>query len=157
LTLARPSGLLTPALALAAAPPTALQPLQFLVGHCWRTTLKEGPTDTHCFAARAGGKEIRDHHVVRKDGQPVYTGDSVFTVKNGKPFYDYRGSTGFHIAAPMHSDAARLVFDDTDDTGSETYWRQIDAAHFEEVTTASPKVHNPEEHKAFELVTDEQP
>ena len=52
---------------------------------------------------------------------------------------------------------ARLVVDPTDKTGSATYWRQIDAAHFEEVTTASPKVGNPEEHKAYELVSDETP
>jgi hypothetical protein len=144
------------ALALAAASPTVLQPLQFLVGHCWRTTLKDGPTDTHCFASLADGR-IRDHHTVRKDSQPIYTGDSIFSVKSGKAWYDYKGSTGFHIAGPMHSDGARLVFDDTDKTGSETFWHQIDAAHFEEVTTASPKVGNPEEHKAYELVADEKP
>jgi hypothetical protein len=57
----------------------------------------------------------------------------------------------------MHSDGARLVFDDTDNTGSETFWRQIDAAHFEEITTASPKVGNAEERKAYELVADEKP
>ena len=60
------------ALALAAAAPPALQPLQFLVGHCWRTTLKEGPTDTHCFASVAAGQQIRDRHAIRKDGQVVY-------------------------------------------------------------------------------------
>ena len=63
------------ALALAAASP-ALQPLQFLVGHCWRTTLKEGPTDTHCFAETGG--QIRDRHAVRKDGQVIYTGESIY-------------------------------------------------------------------------------
>lgn len=144
------------ALALAAAPP-ALQPLQFLVGHCWRTKLKEGPTDTHCFASVTGGQQIRDRHAVRKDGKVIYTGESVFTVKNKLLTYAYTGSTGFQLTGPMHSDGARLVFDDTDKTGSETFWRQIDAAHFEEVTTASPKVGNPEEHKAYELVSDETP
>ena len=44
---------------------------------------------------------------------------------------------GFHLTGPMHGDGAKLVFDDTDKTGSETFWRQIDATHFEEVTTAS--------------------
>src|SRR3954454_4914608 len=143
------------ALALAAAAPP-LQPLQFLVGHCWRTTLKEGPTDTHCFASIAGRQQIRDRHAVRKDGQVIYTGESVFSVKNKLLTCAYRGSTGFHLTGPMHSDGARLVFDDTDNTGSETFWRQIDAAHFEEVTTASPKVGNSEEHMSYELIADEQ-
>jgi len=49
----------------------ALQPLQFLVGHCWRTTLSEGPTDTHCFVALEGGTQVRDRHTVRKDGRPI--------------------------------------------------------------------------------------
>ncbi len=145
------------ALVLAGATPPALQPLQFLVGHCWRTTLKEGPTDTHCFASIAAGQQIRDRHAVRKDGQVIYTGESIFSVKNKRLTYVYSGSTGFHLAGPMHSDGARLVFDDTDRTGSETFWRQIDASHFEEVTTASPKVKNPEERKAYELVGDETP
>jgi hypothetical protein len=145
------------ALAAAAPVPPALQPLQFLVGHCWRTTLKEGPTDTHCFAAIAGGQQIRDRHAVRKNGQVIYTGESVFSVKGKVLTYAYSGSTGFHIAGPMHSDGARLVFDDTDNTGSETFWRQIDAAHFEEVTTASPKVKNTAERKAYQLVADETP
>ncbi|MEP7130802.1 MAG: hypothetical protein ABI770_06715 [Sphingomicrobium sp.] len=144
------------ALALAASAPAALEPLHFLVGHCWRTILKEGPTDTHCFAATTAG-QIRDKHAVRKDGKVIYTGESVFSVKSGRLYYDYRGSTGFHISGPMHGDGARLVFDDTDKTGSETFWRQIDAALFEEVTTASPKVGNPEQRKAYELVAGEVP
>jgi hypothetical protein len=144
------------ALALAAAAPAALGPLHFLVGHCWRTILKEGPTDTHCFASTAAG-QIRDKHAVRKDGQVIYTGESVFSEKSGRLYYDYHGSTGFHIAGPMHSDGARLVFDDTDKTGSETFWRQFDAAHFEEVTTASPKAGNPETRKDYELVAGEVP
>jgi hypothetical protein len=146
------------ALALAAAaPPAALQPLEFLVGHCWRTTLKEGPTDTHCFASIAGAQQIRDRHAVRKDGQVVYTGESIFSVNKKLLTYAYTGSTGFRLTGPMHSDGARLVFDDTDKTGSETFWRQIDATHFEEVTTASLKVKNSEERKAYELVADATP
>ena len=66
-------------------------------------------------------------------------------------------STGFHLTGPMHSDGTRLVFDDTDKTGSETFWRQTDATHFEAVTTASPKVKNPEERKSYELVAEATP
>jgi hypothetical protein len=79
------------ALALAAAAPSALQPLQFLVGHCWRTTLKEGPTDTHCFASVAEGQQIRDRHAVRKDGKVIYTGESVISIVKARLHYAYLG------------------------------------------------------------------
>jgi hypothetical protein len=130
--------MLVAALALAAAPlPPALQPLQFLVGHCWRTTLKEGPTDTHCFSSLADGT-IRDRHAVRKDGQVIYTGESTFSAQSGQVRYRYDGSTGAHVEGPMHVADAKIIFDDTDKTGSETLWRQLDASHYEDVTIAGP-------------------
>ena len=149
------------ALALVAPPANpALQPLAFLVGNCWRTTLKEGPTDTHCFSAASGG-ELRDVHKVRKEGQVIYTGESVFFVKSGVIHYRYVGSTGAHLEGPMHASDGKIVFDDLDKTGTETFWRRIDDAHYEEVTAAGPDA-PPElahfnERKLFELATDELP
>jgi hypothetical protein len=145
------------ALALAAASPAALQPLQFLVGHCWRTTLKEGPTDTHCFASIAGGMQIRDHHTVRKDGQAIYTGDSVISVLKAGLHYEYKGSTGLNYGGPIHVAGEKIIFDDTDKTGSETYWRRVDPTHYEQITTDPPDLKQFDEHKVFELVADEQP
>lgn len=149
------------ALALAApSPPATLDPLQFLVGHCWRTTLKDGPTDTHCFTAMDGGR-IRDRHAVRKDGKVIYTGESLFSLASGAMHYSYSGSTGFHLEGPMHAAGGKIVFDDIDKTGTTTFWRQIDAGHYEDVTevtpSAPPELVNSAERKLFELVADEKP
>src|SRR5947199_7463056 len=109
------------ALALAAAAPPALQPLQFLVGHCWRTRLKEGPTDTHCFASIAGGQQIRDRHAVRKDGQVIYTGESVIWLVKARLHYAYLGSNGLEFDGPIRVTGEQIIFDSTDKTGRETY------------------------------------
>lgn len=148
------------ALALAAASPAAdLKPLQFLVGHCWRTTLKEGPTDTHCFSM--DGTRIRDRHAVRKDGAVVYTGESIFSLASGGIHYVYDGSTGAHLEGPMHAADGKIIFDDVDKTGTETFWRQVDASHFEDVTevtpSAPPELADAAERKVFELVPGERP
>ena len=108
--------MLLPALAFVASNP-GLKPLDFLVGHCWRTTLKEGPTDTHCFSALDDGT-LRDVHKVRKDGQVIYTGQSIFSVQSGEIHYRYDGSTGAKLEGPMHAADGKIVFDDVDKTGA---------------------------------------
>jgi hypothetical protein len=154
--------MLVAALALAAAAPAApeLQPLQFLVGHCWRTALDDGPTDTHCFTKLPDGR-VRDQHAVRKDGQVVYTGESLFSIVSGVIHYRYDGSTGAHLEGPMHAAGAKIVFDDVDKTGTETAWRQIDASHWEESTVAGPEAPTElahfNEHKLYQLVSDQTP
>lgn len=148
-------------LALAAAPLSpALKPLEFLAGHCWRTTLKEGPTDTHCFTVVADG-DLRDVHKVRHAGQVVYTGESIFSVTSGAIHYRYDGSTGAKLEGPMHAADGRIIFDDIDKTGTETFWRQLDATHYEDVTIAGPEapaeLSHFNERKVFELVPNETP
>jgi hypothetical protein len=143
------------AIAAAAAPPPALQPFVFLTGHCWRTTLKEGPTDTHCFTVE--GSTIRDRHNVRKDGKVIYSGTAIFSVKGGRLHYVYDGSAGVHDEGLMHSSDDKIEFDDTDKTGSETFWRRVDATHYEDVTHAPPELQHFESRKLFELVGDEKP
>jgi hypothetical protein len=145
------------ALALAAAGPPALQPLQFLVGHCWRTTLKEGPTDTHCLASIAGGQQIRDQHAVRKDGKVIYTGESVISIVKARLHYVYQGSNGLKYDGPVRVIGEKVIFDSADNAGSETYWRHVDPTHYEQVTTDPPELKQFDEHKTFELVADEQP
>jgi hypothetical protein len=49
------------------------------------------------------------------------------------------------------------VFDDVDKTGSETYWRQVDGTHYEDVTTAPEKLAHFNGRKLFERVDDEKP
>ena len=144
------------AFALVTAQP-ALQPLQFLVGHCWRTTLKEGPTDTHCFDVVDAGAHIRDRHTVRKDGAAIYTGETIFSVRKGGLHYRYTGSTGMLIEGPMHTAGDKIMFDDTDKTGSETFWRRVDDSHYEDVTHPQPDLKHFESRKLFELVPGEKP
>jgi hypothetical protein len=144
------------ALALAAASP-ALQPFEFLVGHCWRTTLKEGPTDTHCFASVAAGSQIRDRHKVRKERQVIYSGESVISVAKAGLHYDYQGSTGLKYDGPIRIAGEKIIFDSTDRTESVTYWRQVDPTHYEQVTTDPPELKHFDEQRIFELVADEQP
>ena len=155
--------MLVAALALAAAAPAPpeLQPLQFLVGHCWRTTLKEGPTDTHCFSTSQDGERVLDRHAVRKDGAIIYTGESVFSVASGVIRYMYDGMTNVHLEGPMHAAGGKIIFDDVDKTGTETFWRQIDASHWEESTVAGPdaptELAHFNEHKLYQLVSDQTP
>jgi hypothetical protein len=115
---------------------SAFAALAFLLGHCWETTLPEGAVDTHCFAEVKPGALVRDRHAVRKDGQVVYTGETDFTLKDGRLHFHYVGSTGADLAGPIHVEGKRIVFDDTDDTGTTTFWRSLDADHFEDVTEA---------------------
>jgi hypothetical protein len=104
---------------------------------------------------------LRDVHKVRQGGQIVYTGQSVFSVKSGVIHYRYEASTGAKFEGPMHVADGKIIFDDVDKTGTETFWRQVDRTHYEDVTIATP-VAPPElasfnERKLFELATDEQP
>jgi hypothetical protein len=145
------------ALALTAAAPLApaLQPFKFLVGHCWRTTLKEGPIDTHCYAM--DGTRIRDRHNVRKDGAIIYSGTAVFSMKSGRLHYVYDGSAGVHDEGAMHVAGDRIEFDDTDHSGDETFYRSVDATHYEDVTHVPPDQQHFESRKLFEMVEDERP
>ena len=55
-----------------------LQPLQFLVGHCWAGDFPNGMgKDTHCFEPMYGGKLIRVKHVLKgKNGD--YLGEAIY-------------------------------------------------------------------------------
>lgn len=77
-----PAALLLLALVSLAAPATAaedsLQPLRFLVGHCWAGEFPNGGgKDTHCFEAMFGSRFVRDRHVLHGKG-PDYLGESIF-------------------------------------------------------------------------------
>ncbi|HEY2395160.1 MAG TPA: hypothetical protein VGH81_04140 [Rudaea sp.] len=74
--------MLLSALALNATPAEVeknpLQPLQFLVGHCWAGDFPNGMgKDTHCFEPMYGGKFIRDKHVL-KGKQGDYLGETTY-------------------------------------------------------------------------------
>lgn len=65
----------------ASAAPAAdnpLQPLDFLVGHCWAGDFPKGMgRDTHCFEPMYDGKFVRDRHVLHgKQGD--YRGETIY-------------------------------------------------------------------------------
>lgn len=55
----------------------ALEPLDFLTGHCWQGTLPSGDTNKHCFIQGPDG--IRDRHQVHRAGKRVYGGDTLYS------------------------------------------------------------------------------
>ena len=137
------------ALLLAAATPAAdnpLQPLSFLVGHCWRGEFKgSGNIDTHCFESVFEGKHIRDRHEVT-GGQSVYRGETVFSW-NGeakKVEFVYFNSLGGVSKGGMKPGAEELVFDDESYVGQDgkkvsfsTVWRRIGENSYEAITKSA--------------------
>lgn len=118
----------TPAPALA----SGLEPLAFLVGHCWRGTFPGGKTDVHCFEPVFGGKHIRDRHEVT-GGQSVYRGETIYSWNQalGRVDYTYWNSLGGVSRGTMVPRGGALDFGDQLYTGSDgkrtainTQWRR---------------------------------
>lgn len=73
-----------------------LEPLGFLVGHCWRGEfVGRGHVDTHCFEAVYDGRHIRDRHEVT-GGKDVYRGETIYSwnAALGRVEYTYWNSLG---------------------------------------------------------------
>lgn len=134
------------ALLLAAAEPAVskeLQPLAFLVGHCWRGQFEpEGPVDTHCFEPMLGGKHIRDRHEVSGDKDP-YRGETVYSwnAEARRVEYTYWNSLGGVSRGSMVPKDGSLDFGDETHVrpdGSKlvirTLWRPVGASAFEAVS-----------------------
>ena len=104
----------------ATQPPTVsaeLQPLAFLVGHCWRGEFgKTQQVDTHCFETVYGGKFIRDRHEVT-GGKDIYRGETLYNwnAELGRAEYTYWNSIGGVSRGTMVAKDGLLDF------GSETY------------------------------------
>ncbi len=102
-------------LLLAAAAPALqpqLQPLGFLVGHCWQGQVAPGRTDRHCFALLTDGT-IRDRHVVVERGRRVMGGESVYRwdAARGTIGFVYRDSFGGRLAGNVQSRGNLLGFE----------------------------------------------
>jgi hypothetical protein len=70
--------LVLPARAQAPGTDSALAPLAFLAGHCWKGPFPDGKRhDEHCFEWFYDGKFLRDTHVVTGDERP-YGGETIF-------------------------------------------------------------------------------
>jgi hypothetical protein len=81
-----------------ATPLNPLQPLEFVVGSCWRGNFPDGPqTDTHCFTPMLAGAFVRDVHVV--EGAPApYSGETLYRWDGAasRIRFDYYASDGAH-------------------------------------------------------------
>ena len=133
-------------MAAASVPPPVdgpLQPLSFLVGHCWRGEYKaSGTVDTHCFEPLYGGKHVRDRHEVT-GGKSAYRGETTYSW-NGRTKrieFTYVNSDGDVSRGSATPVAANLDFGDevvTLKSGKEirisTLWRRIGDTAYEAVT-----------------------
>jgi uncharacterized protein YndB with AHSA1/START domain len=92
----------------------ALEPLDFLVGHCWKGTLPTGEANVHCFD-RVEGK-IRDRHEVLREGSKVYGGETIYAwnPEAKQVGYVYKGMGGGEMRGSFHADGADLDFGTTD-------------------------------------------
>ncbi|MEO5494116.1 MAG: hypothetical protein ABIR08_08815 [Sphingomonas sp.] len=100
------------ALLLLTALQSQLQPLGFLVGHCWQGQVSPGRLDRHCFVALTDGS-IRDRHVVVERGKRVMGGESIYRwdAARGAIGFVYRDSFGGRLSGNVQSRGVLLGFD----------------------------------------------
>ncbi|HYG29456.1 MAG TPA: SRPBCC domain-containing protein [Allosphingosinicella sp.] len=108
-----------------------LEPLAFLVGHCWRGTFPSGEQDTHCFESVYGGQHVRDRHEVTGAAR-AYRGETLYSWDGTRNVvaYTYWNSLGGVSRGTMRPQPGRLDFGDesyTDPQGRRitisTHWR----------------------------------
>jgi uncharacterized protein YndB with AHSA1/START domain len=94
-----------------------LEPLRFLIGHCWRGTFKSGAVDTHCFEGVFGGRHVRDRHEVTGP-EGVYRGETLYSWDSNlkRVEYTYWNSLGGISRGAMAPKGEHAL-----DFGSETY------------------------------------
>lgn len=124
-----------------------LEPLRFLVGHCWRGEMKGGTQqDVHCFEPVFDGQHVRDRHEVGTgSGSPTYRGETLYSWDGGagRVAYVYWNSLGGVSRGAMVPAPGRLDFGgetykapDGSETLISTYWRIVDDRTYEAVTTS---------------------
>ena len=122
-----------------------LEPLRFLVGHCWRGEMKGGAQhDTHCFEPVFDGQHVRDRHEVKGPGAP-YRGETLYSWDGAakRVGYTYWNSSGGVSRGSMAATAEGLDFGDQVYTGADggkttisTLWRKAGADAYESVSTS---------------------
>jgi len=128
-----------------AAPPPLrpeLEPLRFLVGHCWRGEFRNGAVDTHCFESVYGGQHVRDRHDVKgPDG--LYRGETLYSWNGAskRVEYTYWNSSGGVSRGAMAPTAEGLDFSGETYTGPDgrkltisTLWRRAGGDSYETVS-----------------------
>jgi len=130
------------------APPplrTELEPLRFLLGHCWRGEFKSGAIDTHCFESAYGGQHVRDRHEVKGPGAP-YRGETLYSWDGSakRVGYTYWNSSGGVSRGTMAAKGEELDFGDETYTGADgrkttisTMWRKAGADSYETVSRSA--------------------
>jgi hypothetical protein len=133
--------LLVLAAATAAAPaPTLrpeLEPMRFLVGHCWRGERSPGMVDTHCFEPVYDGKHIRDRHKVPTP-KGNYEGETLYSwnAKVGRIDYVYWNSFGQVMTGDAASDGADgLAFN-----AGTIRWRRLSPTSYEVTDGQGPAI-----------------
>lgn len=131
-----------------AAPPplrAELEPLRFLLGHCWRGEFRNGSVDTHCFESVYGGQHVRDRHEVKGPGAP-YRGETLYSWDGAakRVGYTYWNSSGGVSRGTMAAKGEALDFGDETYTGADgrkmtisTMWRKAGADAYESVSTSA--------------------
>jgi len=100
----------------AAAPGAAdpMQPLAFLIGHCWKGSFAGDAraTDEHCFSSVYGGRYVRDEHVVHREGRPDTFGESIYLWNSAaeRLEYFYIESAGGFLHGTVTVEDGALVF-----------------------------------------------
>jgi uncharacterized protein YndB with AHSA1/START domain len=133
--------------ATAAPPPlrAELEPLRFLMGHCWRGEFRNGAVDTHCFESVYGGRHIRDRHEVKGPGAP-YRGETLYSLNGAskRVEYVYWNSSGGVSRGTMAARPDGLDFGNETYTGADgrkmtisTMWRKVGADSYETVSTSA--------------------
>lgn len=78
-----------------------LAPLSFLVGHCWEGELGPGMRNTHCFET-IEGERVRDRHVVVREGETVYSGETVYEWDAAAGAIRFTYSSGGRVVGEGH-------------------------------------------------------
>jgi hypothetical protein len=121
-----------------------LEPLRFLLGHCWRGEFKNGSIDVHCFESAYGGQHVRDRHEVTGPGAP-YRGETLYSwdAAAKRVGYTYWNSSGGVSRGTMAAKGDSLDFGDQIYTGADgkkmkisTMWRKAGADSYETVSTS---------------------
>lgn len=128
------------------APPLrpGLEPLGFLVGHCWRGQFASGEQDTHCFEPAYDGQHVRDRHEVT-GGARVYRGETIYSADgSGAVSFTYWNSQGGVSRGSMRAQGERLDFGDERYRGPDgrevsisTFWRPVGNDAYEAVTASA--------------------
>ncbi len=135
------------AAALAAQTPalrSGLEPLGFLVGHCWQGRFPTGEVDTHCFEPVFGGQHVRDRHEVTGGRRP-YKGETIYSWDGAANVvtYTYWNTSGGVSRGTMRAEADRLQFGDESYRGADggeisiaTNWRRLSDDSYESATVS---------------------